>query len=259
MSLTMRKKRLLVQNQLKSKALEGLKQVAAANISRVLSDNNTPVYVLNTNYQEVGDRGAARTALVFSLTGPNGIEAPLVIPATWVPWCVTAAAHKESVVRSNDFRQAIMAEEIILLEPATAEKVLESPEAQEELSRVANKLRSRTAPDDYVRAEASKPKGFAASFAKEMPRKFEVSAAEKALSECSGAVRSLIASFPGRKERGDDITKQELIDFLILNGDEMTEADLGLLEEALQNNVPGLLADEDVKASLDDICGQHLS
>lgn len=253
MALTQRKKDRLVANQLKMKVMEGLKEVAASQISRILSDNSLPIYVLNTNYQEVGDRGAVRTAIVISLKSGENEQAPLVIPATWAPWCVTAAAPKEMIIKSFDFRQAVQAKEILLLEPETAEAVLENPEAQEEIARVAHKLRPREISDDYQDTNTTRALGNLKHRRSQVMRHVEVTAEEKAFAECSGAVRSFVSSFEGRRERGESITGPEVVDFLIMNGDEMSASDLNLVETELAKQAPTVYNDEDVKEALNEV------
>lgn len=107
-------------------------------------DGGEKIYIRNNSTK-------AHLFLVVQMKDKGGRNRPLKIPPTTIPINVSAQFSREMIRESSDLRDMITKGNIILLEPALAEKELDSPEAREEMKSLALSVYADTAPVNAVR------------------------------------------------------------------------------------------------------------
>ena len=86
------------------------------------------VYVKNTS-RPMGH-------IVLTFVTPNGRAVPRPIPRTWIPICLTDTLAPNIIRDSNDLRQFIAKGVLTLIDPADAQKELQTTDAKEESERL---------------------------------------------------------------------------------------------------------------------------
>jgi len=103
-----------------------LKTLPPSHLDRLINSNQ-PVYVLNTSALSTGDKGM----IVVNFFDGNRREF-FKMPPTFIPMAVSDAIPSSKLRDSRDFKQCLLKGMLTLVDPATAENYLASPEAQDE-------------------------------------------------------------------------------------------------------------------------------
>jgi len=93
-----------------------------------LLNNGKKVYVKNTS-RPMGH-------IVLTFVTPNGKAVPRPIPRTWIPICLTDTLSPAIIRDSNDLRQFLSKGVIQLVDPSEAQRILNTPEGNEEQERL---------------------------------------------------------------------------------------------------------------------------
>jgi hypothetical protein len=81
----------------------------------------------------------------------SGRNRALKVPPTQFPICVSTQFSKEMIRESSDLRDAIAKGVLVLVEPKSAERELNSPDAKDELKSYAISVYADSAPQNAVR------------------------------------------------------------------------------------------------------------
>jgi uncharacterized protein YdiU (UPF0061 family) len=92
-----------------------------------LIKNDLPVYIVNSAVLPSGDKGV----IVITFYQGNRRE-PFKVPPTYIPIRVTDAIPSKMVLESRDFKQLLTKGLLTLVDPESAERYLNTEEAQEE-------------------------------------------------------------------------------------------------------------------------------
>ena len=103
-----------------------LKVLAASNLDRLVRENK-PVYVINTSSLPSGDKGM----VIVNFFDGNRREF-FKMPPTFIPMAITDSIPTRQLIDSKDFKQCLLKGMLTLVEPASAEAFLATPEAQDE-------------------------------------------------------------------------------------------------------------------------------
>src|SRR3989337_2296816 len=86
------------------------------------------VYVINRT------SGRERSDIVFSVPGLNGGQGEsILVPSTWVPVDLTVSATRQQLINSVAFRRMVHAGHLEIIDDASAERMLSTEEAREEV------------------------------------------------------------------------------------------------------------------------------
>lgn len=103
-----------------------LKKLPPSQLDRLINANQ-PVYVLNTSALSTGDKGM----IVVNFFDGNRREF-FKMPPTFIPMAVSDAIPSSKLRDSRDFKQCLLKGMLTLVDPASAEDYLSTPEAQDE-------------------------------------------------------------------------------------------------------------------------------
>ena len=96
--------------------------------------------------------------LVVEMKDKSGKSRSFKIPPINSPICVSDQFSPETILESTDLREMLQKQVIILIEPETAEKELQTKDSQEELKAFSMSVYSDNAPDNAVRDSVEKLK-----------------------------------------------------------------------------------------------------
>lgn len=96
--------------------------------------NNEPIWVLNNSKRSrIRDAGN----IIIGIQQLRGDRTdPLVIAQTWLPQRVNVKFTRDQILTSNEFRDALYKSLIVLIDDATANRLLAKPEAKREQARL---------------------------------------------------------------------------------------------------------------------------
>jgi hypothetical protein len=178
-----------------------------------LLDGNEKVYIQNNSRK-------AGLLLVIQMKDKHGGNHAFKVPPTKIPICVSEQFSAESIRESTDLKIMLQKKVLVLVEPAEAEKMLATTEAQEETRALNMSVYADNAPKNAVRDSLEKLKSAsnpeAAVEAADLLK--NKTALENAVAD---KVRGIIASFKSKeKSSKDTLTALRRID------ESLSEADL---------------------------------
>lgn len=178
-----------------------------------LLDAKKKIYVINNSRK-------AGLLLVVQMKDKHGASRALKVPPTKIPICVSDQFSADSIRESSDLKIMLQKQNLALVDPVVAEKILESAEAKDELKALNMSIYSDNAPRNAVRDSLEKLKNNsnpeAAIEAAELLK--NKNTLENAVSD---KVRGIIASFKSKeKSSKDTLIALRRID------ESMTEVDL---------------------------------
>jgi len=103
-----------------------LKPLTVSHLDRLVRENK-PVYIINTSALPSGDKGM----VIVNFFDGNRREF-FKMPPTFIPMAITDSIPAKQLIDSKDFRQCLLKGMLTLIEPASAEAFLATPEAQDE-------------------------------------------------------------------------------------------------------------------------------
>jgi hypothetical protein len=103
-----------------------LKTLSVSHLDRLVRENKT-VYVINTSALPSGDKGM----VIVNFFDGNRREF-FKMPPTFIPMAITDSIPTRQLIDSKDFKQCLLKGMLTLVEPASAEAFLATPEAQDE-------------------------------------------------------------------------------------------------------------------------------
>jgi len=103
-----------------------LKPLTVSHLDRLVRENK-PVYVINTSVLPSGDKGM----VIVNFFDGNRREF-FKMPPTFIPMAITDSIPTRQLIDSKDFKQCLLKGMLTLVEPASAEAFLATPEAQDE-------------------------------------------------------------------------------------------------------------------------------
>lgn len=104
------------------------------NLDQLLDDRQS-IYVMNESGKAYGTKGVVHISFVDTASGKTK---PFTIPSTWLPICITDAIPSSILRHSMDLRNYLGKGFLRIVNPVEAEKILNSPEAKDELTRLMN-------------------------------------------------------------------------------------------------------------------------
>jgi hypothetical protein len=161
-----------------------------------LLDEGKKVYVVN-NSRKVG------LLLIVQMKDKHGGNHALKIPPTKIPICVSDQFSADSIRESTDLKIMIQKQNLSLVEPVDAEKILGTAEAMDEMKALNMSIFSDSAPKNAVRDALEKLKNnsnpeAAVEAAKLLQNKNTL---ENAVSD---KVRGMISSFKSKEKSSKD-------------------------------------------------------
>lgn len=215
-------------------------------------NDNSPVYVVNMTAIYVDDeRGYCATPLVLEVKAPNGDASTLVVPATWLPFCVTHEYPKQVLLNSPPFTQSVARGDLMLVEPSDAEKVLTSEEGIRESQKVQDFFRSRSDQNKTIMEERHSDASTGGSQPEKIERSHAIDPIDAMAAEASPNVVNFVARIKGNIENGDSVTPNDLIDFLEMEGPSFSMQDYSYFSYILGDFPPSLSKDSEVRKALD--------
>jgi len=106
-------------------------------------NSDSPVYVINNTK----DRG--RVLISFADPATGRVQS-VPIPVTWIPICISDLVPRDLLKASIDFRNFITRGILKLVDPEEAQRILATPEAQEELRRLYSSQYAKSGADAPV-------------------------------------------------------------------------------------------------------------
>jgi hypothetical protein len=103
-----------------------LKTLPVSHLDRLVRENK-PVYVINTSSLPSGDKGM----VIVNFFDGNRREF-FKMPPTFIPMAITDSIPSRQLIESKDFKQCLLKGMLTLIEPASAEAFLATPDAQDE-------------------------------------------------------------------------------------------------------------------------------
>ena len=157
-----------------------------------LLDNNKKVYVRNNSLK-------SHLFIVIEMKDKSGRSKPLRVPPISTPICVSEQFSKDVIRESEDLRQCLHKGNLVLVDPEDAQKLLQTPQAQEELKALTMSVYADSAPANAVRDSVNKLKNKSGVVeAQELLNKKVTS------DDISNRVRGVIASFQSKEKSSKD-------------------------------------------------------
>ena len=171
-----------------------LKTLAASNLDRLVRENK-PVYIINTSALPTGDKGMVIVNF-FDGTRRDFFK----MPPTFIPMAITDSIPVNQITQSKDFKQCLLKGMLTLVEPASAEAFLATPDAQDEYDALVLAEHSAAAQNININKSVSQRTRVAHHTGESSGPMQDISAVDTVSNKVRGLIESLIADTLTAKE-----------------------------------------------------------
>lgn len=171
-----------------------LKTLPISQLDRLVKEER-PIYVLNTSSLPSGDKGM----VIVNFFDGNRREF-FKMPPTFIPMAITDSIPPQNLLNSKDFRQCLLKGMLTLVEPASAEAYLSTPDAQDEYESLVLSEHSAKAQNIDINKSSSRRSQVAHTSHEGNGPLQDVSAVDTVSNKVRGLMESLVAGNLTEKE-----------------------------------------------------------